>query len=71
VAHFIDFIPKINTDLLTGVCFAFMAVLMAFGVTLDMDLSDPDPDVTRTVHILGVTAHPAGGPDRPAGPQPA
>lgn len=36
VAHFIDFIPKINTDLLTGACFALMAVLMAFGVTLPL-----------------------------------
>lgn len=36
VAHFIDFIPKINTDLLTGACFALMAILMAFGVTLPL-----------------------------------
>ena len=36
VAHFIDFIPKINTDLLTGACFALMAVLMALGVTLPL-----------------------------------
>ena len=36
VAHFIDFIPKINTDLLTGACFALMAALMAFGVTLPL-----------------------------------
>jgi hypothetical protein len=36
VAHFIDFIPKINTDLVTGACFALMAVLMAFGVTLPL-----------------------------------
>jgi putative Mn2+ efflux pump MntP len=36
VAHFVDFIPKINTDLLTGACFALMAVLMALGVTLPL-----------------------------------
>jgi manganese efflux pump family protein len=36
VAHFIDFIPKINTDLLTGACFALMATLMAFGVSLPL-----------------------------------
>jgi putative Mn2+ efflux pump MntP len=36
VAHFINFIPKINTDLLTGICFALMAILMAFGVTLPL-----------------------------------
>jgi manganese efflux pump family protein len=36
VAHFIDFIPKINTNLLTGACFAIMAVLMALGVTLPL-----------------------------------
>jgi hypothetical protein len=36
VAHFIDFIPKINTDLLTGACFALMAILMAFGVSLPL-----------------------------------
>jgi manganese efflux pump family protein len=36
VAHFVNFIPKINTDLLTGACFALMAVLMVFGVTLPL-----------------------------------
>lgn len=36
VAHFVDFIPKINTDLLTGGCFALMAILMACGVTLPL-----------------------------------
>lgn len=36
VAHFIDSIPKINTDLLTGACFALMAILMAFGVSLPL-----------------------------------
>ncbi|NKQ58035.1 hypothetical protein HFP15_34755 [Amycolatopsis sp. K13G38] len=36
VAHFINYIPKVNTDLLVGACFAAMAVLMAFGVTLPL-----------------------------------
>jgi putative Mn2+ efflux pump MntP len=36
VAHYVDFIPKINVDLLVGACFAVMAVLMAFGVTLPL-----------------------------------
>ena len=36
VARFIAFIPKINLDLVTGACFALMAVLMAFGVTLPL-----------------------------------
>ncbi|WP_020661091.1 manganese efflux pump MntP family protein [Amycolatopsis benzoatilytica] len=36
VARFVDFIPKINTDLLVGVCFTAMAVLMVFGVTLPL-----------------------------------
>ena len=36
VAHFVNFIPKINTDLLTGACFALMAILIAFGVTLPL-----------------------------------
>jgi glyoxylase-like metal-dependent hydrolase (beta-lactamase superfamily II) len=35
-AHFIDFIPKINTDLLTGACFALMAILLASGVSLPL-----------------------------------
>lgn len=36
VAHFVNFIPKINTDLLTGICFAAMAILMGLGVTLPL-----------------------------------
>lgn len=36
VAHFIDFIPKLNLDLVTGAMFVLMAVLMAFGVTLPL-----------------------------------
>ncbi len=36
VAHFFDFIPRINTDLMTGIAFAAIAVLMAFGVTLPL-----------------------------------
>jgi putative Mn2+ efflux pump MntP len=36
VAHFFDFIPRINTDLLTGIAFALIAVLMATGVTLPL-----------------------------------
>jgi len=36
VAHFFDFIPKINLDLVTGAVFALMAILMAFGVTLPL-----------------------------------
>ena len=36
VAHFIDFIPRINTDLLTGACFTLMAILLAFGVALPL-----------------------------------
>jgi putative Mn2+ efflux pump MntP len=36
VAHFFDFIPRINTDLLTGIAFALIAVLMALGVTLPL-----------------------------------
>ena len=36
VAHFFDFIPRINTDLLTGIGFAAIAVLMALGVTLPL-----------------------------------
>jgi putative Mn2+ efflux pump MntP len=35
-AHFIDFVPKINTDLLTGIAFTAIAVLMALGVTLPL-----------------------------------
>jgi putative Mn2+ efflux pump MntP len=36
VAHFINFIPKINLDLVTGACFLLMAALIAFGVTLPL-----------------------------------
>ncbi|MBV8949942.1 MAG: manganese efflux pump [Actinobacteria bacterium] len=36
VAHFFDFIPRINTDLLTGIGFAVIAALMALGVTLPL-----------------------------------
>jgi manganese efflux pump family protein len=36
VARFVSFIPKMNTDLLVGACFALMAALMAFGVTLPL-----------------------------------
>ena len=36
VAHFINFIPKINLDLVTGACFALMAILTAFGVALPL-----------------------------------
>jgi putative Mn2+ efflux pump MntP len=36
VAHFFDFIPRINTDLLTGIGFAAIAALMAVGVTLPL-----------------------------------
>ena len=36
VAHFIGFIAKINLDLVTGACFALMAILLAFGVTLPL-----------------------------------
>jgi putative Mn2+ efflux pump MntP len=36
VAHFFDFIPRINTDLLTGIAFAGLAALMALGVTLPL-----------------------------------
>lgn len=36
VAHFFSFVPKLNFDLVTGVCFAVMAALMAFGVTLPL-----------------------------------
>jgi manganese efflux pump family protein len=36
VAHFFDFIPHMNTDLLTGIAFAAIAVLMALGVTLPL-----------------------------------
>lgn len=36
VAHFFSFIPKLNLDLVTGVCFAVMAMLMACGVTLPL-----------------------------------
>jgi putative Mn2+ efflux pump MntP len=36
VAHFFDFIPKVNTDLLTGIGFTAIAALMALGVTLPL-----------------------------------
>lgn len=36
VAHFFDFIPRMNTDLLTGIGFAAIAALMALGVTLPL-----------------------------------
>jgi manganese efflux pump family protein len=36
VANFFDFIPRINTDLLTGIAFASLAALMALGVTLPL-----------------------------------
>ena len=36
VAHFIDFIPRMNTDLLTGACFTLMAILLALGVALPL-----------------------------------
>jgi manganese efflux pump family protein len=36
VAHFFDFIPRINTDLLTGIAFAAMAALMVCGVALPL-----------------------------------
>jgi manganese efflux pump family protein len=36
VAHFFDFIPRINTDLLTGIAFAVIAAMMALGVTLPL-----------------------------------
>jgi putative Mn2+ efflux pump MntP len=36
VAHFFDFIPHVNTDLMTGVAFAALAALMALGVTLPL-----------------------------------
>ena len=36
VANFFDFIPLINTDLLTGIAFAAIAVMMALGVTLPL-----------------------------------
>jgi putative Mn2+ efflux pump MntP len=35
-AHFFDFIPRMNTDLLTGIGFAAIAALMALGVTLPL-----------------------------------
>jgi manganese efflux pump family protein len=36
VAHFIDFVPKLNLDLVTGAMFLLMAILMACGVTLPL-----------------------------------
>ena len=35
-AHIFSFIPKLNLDLVTGVCFVAIAALMAFGVTLPL-----------------------------------
>ena len=35
-AHFFDFIPRINADLLAGIGFAAMPALMAFGVALPL-----------------------------------
>jgi len=34
VAHFFDFIPHINTDLLTGIAFVAMAVFLVVGINL-------------------------------------
>lgn len=36
VAGFFDFVPRMNTDLLTGVAFAAMAALMASGIALPL-----------------------------------
>ena len=36
VAHFFDFVRRIDTDLLTGIAFAAMAALMVCGVTLPL-----------------------------------
>jgi hypothetical protein len=36
VASVIDFVPRINTDLLTGIGFAALAVLAALGVHLPL-----------------------------------
>jgi putative Mn2+ efflux pump MntP len=36
VAHVFDFIPRINTDLLTGIAFTAIAAMMALGVTLPL-----------------------------------
>lgn len=36
VAHFFDFVPRMNTDLLVGIGFATIAALMALGVTLPL-----------------------------------
>ena len=35
-AQVFSFIPKLNLDLVTGVCFVVIAVLMALGVTLPL-----------------------------------
>jgi manganese efflux pump family protein len=35
-AHIFSFIPKLNLDLVTGVCFVLIAVLMALGITLPL-----------------------------------
>ena len=36
VAHFFDFIPRMNTDLLTGIGFAVIAAMMALGITVPL-----------------------------------
>ena len=36
VAHFFDFIPRMNTDLLTGIGFAAIAAMMALGITVPL-----------------------------------
>ena len=36
VASVVDFVPRINTDLLTGIAFAAMAALLALGVHLPL-----------------------------------
>lgn len=35
-AHFFSFVPRLNLDLVTGICFTVVAVLMALGVTLPL-----------------------------------
>ena len=39
-ASIFSWIPKLNLDLVTGVCFVVVAVLMAFGVALPLSGSD-------------------------------